>query len=495
MNQVVLLESWQNVCHHIQNDQQVDWIQFSSVKDKLVPQAMSDGFLLLTIDSKFLRTWTIKNFLGAIKRALFEIYGKNYEVQIELDEGDDEEITPLAAQTQNFQPASAQAPIVQINTPQIQTNVENSDLPQDFLEQEVPTTIQVTKEVSLIPTLTFQNFVLGESNRFAYSMAIQVAETPGSSALNPLFIYGRSGVGKTHLLRAIQNDLIKTHPGFDVIYIDTNELVNDYTRAAAEHEREKNSFYNFREKYENADVLLIDDIQFLQGKKQTLDNVFQILNNLIANGKQIVLSADRAPRVIDIDERYTSRFLQGYTCEINPPEFETKKGIIERFVNEYNSQSLKNIEIPEDIVNFIAENSSSNIRELKGAVTKILYETSFNPGTLNKEDIKHTLLNHFTSLKTNIGVEDITKVVEDYYKISHAEMIGKSRSKNIAYARQIDLYLCRTILDIPFMELGAKFNRDHSTVMYAVNTIEQKLLKDRNTEEEIEVLKNIIKDL
>lgn len=494
MNQVVLIESWQHICQQMKKDQQVDWNQFASVKDKLVPQAMSDGFLLLTIDSRFLKNWVVKNFLSGIKSALFTIYGKPYEVLIELDEIDeeDEEETTPAPQPQISHPQNNNIYISKEPVAQISAEVD----PIDAQEEVVEAQINVRREVILQPKLTFQNFVIGDSNQLAYSMAAQVAENPGSSFSNPLFIYGKSGLGKTHLLRAIQNDILKIHPGYYALYVDTNDLVNDYTRAAQEHEREKNSFYNFREKYETADVLLIDDVQFLQGKKQTLDNVFQILNHLIAQGKQIVLSADRSPSVIDFDERYTSRFLQGGLCDIQPPEFETKVAIIKNLIAEYNSQSSENeIFIPESIIDYTAENSGSNIRELKGAVSMILYTYRFSADSLDEEEIKQSLLKHFTSIKNNLTIEDIQKVVEDYYKVSHDDIISTKRSKNIAYARQMALYLCRTILDIPYMELGDHFNRDHTTVLYAVQKIEQELLKNRKVQEEMEILRKVIKDL
>ena len=460
MNQVVLLQNWNQVCETIKQNNLTDWNQFSSVKDKLIPQAMSEGFLLLTIDSGFLVNWCTQQFTEPIKQALSLMFSRKYDVQIVLDE------------KQTISPSVPPAP------------VQETPVKQGFSQQ------------TLSPTLTFSSFVIGESNRLAYSMAVQVAENPGNKVLNPLFIYGKSGLGKTHLLRAIQNDILTTHPTYNAVYIDTNDLVNEYTQAATEHDRSKNSFHNFREKYEQADVLLVDDIQFLQGKKQTLDNVFQILNFLTTRGKQIVLSADRAPKIIDIDERYTSRFLQGGTCDIQPPELETKIAIIKAYINEYNQQSNGEVlNIPDDIVTFIAECSGSNIRELKGAVTIIVYKYSFKDEPVDKEELKRTLLNHFTSIKTNLGVEDIQKVVEDYYKISHSDLLGKSRSKNIAYARQIAFYLCRTILDVPYVELGKKFNKDHSTVLYAVNKIEQEVLKNRQLEEEIELLKKIIKDI
>ena len=461
----MLLQNWNQVCETIKTQNLTDWNQFSSVKNKLIPQAMSEGFLLLTIDSEFLANWCTQRFTEPIKQALNMMFSRDYEVQIVVDE---KQSAP------NLEP--------------VQQQPQQSQQP----DEEKPKFSQQT----LSPTLTFSSFVIGDSNRLAYSMAVQVAENPGNKVLNPLFIYGKSGLGKTHLLRAIQNDILTTHPTFNCVYIDTNDLVNEYTQAAAEHDRLKNSFQNFREKYEQADVLLIDDIQFLQGKKQTLDNVFQILNFLTTRGKQIVLSADRAPKIIDIDERYTSRFLQGGTCDIQPPELETKIAIIKAYINEYNQQSTGELlNIPDDIITFIAECSGSNIRELKGAITMIIYRYSFTGGVVDKEELKRTLLNHFTSIKTNLSVEDIQKVVEDYYKISHSDLLGKSRSKNIAYARQIAFYLCRTILDVPYVELGNKFNKDHSTVLYAVNKIEQEVLKNREMEEEIEVLKKIIKDI
>lgn len=549
MNQVVLLQNWSNVCEKIHNNNLADWAQFSSVKDKLVPQAMSDGFLLLTIDTEFLRRWTIDNFQNAIQTALFLIFNKEYFVQIELDS------TPYCppnrtqeqTQIRNVSPLQNQGiPTSTFTEDNIQTNefanvtggspVINQPQPgfsqgetQDYLTTQVsgqqannllnvaPVTSSIPQQpanqsnflveidteqnetipaTSIAPSLTFESFVIGDSNRMAYSMAVQVAENPGDKVLNPLFIYGKSGLGKTHLLRAIQNYVLETRPNAKVIYVDTNDLVNDYTQAATEHDRQKLSFINFRKKYEEADLLLIDDVQFLQGKKQTLDNVFQILNNLVVAGKQIVFSADRAPKVIDIDERYTSRFLQGGTCDIQPPELETKIAIIKSYIKEYNSQSLNDhLWIPEDIITFIAECSGSNIRELKGAITMIIYKYSFAGEEIDKEELKHTLLNHFTSIKTNITVEDIQKIIENYYKITHADLVGKSRAQNIAKPRQIAFYLCRTVLDLPYETLGKKFNNHHSTVLYGVNKIEQELMRNRELAEEIEVLKKMIQDL
>ena len=347
-------------------------------------------------------------------------------------------------------------------------------------------------------TLTFENFVIGDSNRMAYSMAVNVAEMPGKTPLNPLFIYGKSGLGKTHLMRAIQNYICETQPYLRTVYVDSAELLSDYMDASAAHDKEKSSYRNFKTHYEDADVLLIDDIQYLQGKKQTLDIVFQIFNKLISQGKQIVLSADRAPKNIDIDERYHSRFNQGGTIDIQPPEVETKLGIVRSFIDEYRTtEGGEYFSVPEDIQEYIAENSSSNIRELKSAVTKVIYQmTYFNNPHITIGEVRMLLENHFSGGNSrNLTVEDIQKEVETFFKIKHSDLVGKSRTRNVAYARHIAIYLCRTLLDLPFGEVGKRFNRDHSTVMHSVATVENMMKNSREVQEELEALKQIIREL
>lgn len=358
---------------------------------------------------------------------------------------------------------------------------------QEQTQQERPTS-----------TLTFENFVIGDSNRMAYSMAVNVAELPGKTPLNPLFIYGKSGLGKTHLMRAIQNYICETQPYLRTVYVDSAELLSDYMDASAAHDKEKSSYRNFKTHYEDADVLLIDDIQYLQGKKQTLDIVFQIFNKLISQGKQIVLSADRAPKNIDIDERYHSRFNQGGTIDIQPPEVETKLGIVRSFIDEYRTtEGGEYFSVPEDIQEYIAENSSSNIRELKSAVTKVIYQmTYFNNPHITVGEVRTLLENHFSGGNSrNLTVEDIQKEVETFFKIKHSDLVGKSRTRNVAYARHIAIYLCRTLLDLPFGEVGKRFNRDHSTVMHSVATVENMMKNSREVQEELEALKQIIREL
>ena len=226
--------------------------------------------------------------------------------------------------------------------------------------------------------------------------------------------------------------------------------------------------------------------------------MFQIFNKLISQGKQIVLSADRAPKNIDIDERYHSRFNQGGTIDIQPPEVETKLGIVRSFIDEYRTtEGGEYFSVPEDIQEYIAENSSSNIRELKSAVTKVIYQmTYFNNPHITVGEVRTLLENHFSGGNSrNLTVEDIQKEVETFFKIKHSDLVGKSRTRNVAYARHIAIYLCRTLLDLPFGEVGKRFNRDHSTVMHSVATVENMMKNSREVQEELEALKQIIREL
>jgi chromosomal replication initiator protein len=333
----------------------------------------------------------------------------------------------------------------------------------------------------------------------AYSMAVAVAEEPGRPLLNPLFIYGRSGLGKTHLMRAIQNYVNEAYPHLVTVYEDSADFLAGYVEATLAHDTQKTSFKNFKNKYLAADILMIDDIQYLQGKDQTLDIVFQIFNKLVDEGKQVVLSADRAPKNITMDERYQSRFNSGGTFDIQPPEVETKLGIIKSFIEEYRRVSnLTGFELPEDIERYIAENSSSNIRELKSAVTKVIFKINSSPdGKVSVDEVAELLEDHFSGgAMRKLTIADIQKQVEQYYDVSHADLIGQKRSRKIVYARQIAIYLSRQMLNQPYNYIAKSFGgRDHTTIMYSVTNVEEKLKENRELREELENIKRRIRDM
>ena len=603
-----LAENWNAVCDRVKSYPGIDPSQVNAFFSRLQPQAMSEGFLMLTADNDFIRSWIERHYHSSITQALTDLFNVPFTVIIEVDPNQAANAAPASGSTgANVAPAasaasasaatpvgaaagtmhpanqaaaqapaagsamgasgSAQAPAMAsaagTSTPGqgpagIAADVSagnraavpsesafGSAAPQ--AAPEPASAIDAAAAVNPLPsygapaaagtaaaaapassatapavdpspaceasgaeeqeqtqrerptsTLTFENFVIGDSNRMAYSMAVNVAEMPGKTPLNPLFIYGKSGLGKTHLMRAIQNYICETQPYLRTVYVDSAELLSDYMDASAAHDKEKSSYRNFKTHYEDADVLLIDDIQYLQGKKQTLDIVFQIFNKLISQGKQIVLSADRAPKNIDIDERYHSRFNQGGTIDIQPPEVETKLGIVRSFIDEYRTtEGGEYFSVPEDIQEYIAENSSSNIRELKSAVTKVIYQmTYFNNPHITIGEVRTLLENHFSGGNSrNLTVEDIQKEVETFFKIKHSDLVGKSRTRNVAYARHIAIYLCRTLLDLPFGEVGKRFNRDHSTVMHSVATVENMMKNSREVQEELEALKQIIREL
>lgn len=554
-----IYETWRMVCAKIKEYDSVNSAQVDAFFGQLQPQAIADGFLIMTASSAFIKDQVERRFMGTIQQALKDLFGIEYLVEIEVDPtgaaGVGMAATPMAAPMVPSPAPMAPAPVpaqpfsgttvygaAPAATPtQVQAAIHHSGttqpippiaaqpasqadtMPDAAGETEenfiFPTTAgeetEFVEQVSLSPraaggrhtrtpvndmallasSLTFETFVVGNSNRLAYSMAVAVAEEPGKKNLNPLFIYGRSGLGKTHLLRAIQNYIIATNPQMRVVYIDSSEFLSDYTAAVVAHDKNKDSYLNFQNRYLDADVLLIDDVQKFQGKAATVDIVFQLFNKLTDAGKQVVLAADRAPKTIDIDERYTSRFNSGGTCDIQPPEVETKLGIIKGFIDEYrSSEKAYDLDVPEDIQMYIAEISSSNVRELKSAVTKVISQiTYFNNPDISLPDVRVLLENHFLSGATKrLDVANIQKEVERYYKISHADLVGKKRSRNIAYARQVAMYLCRRMLDIPYNDIGKRFDRDHSSVMYSVGQVEEKLNTNRDLQEEIElIIKNI----
>lgn len=507
MDSSLLNDYWQNVWRIVKEYDSVDASQVDAFFARLHPQVISEGFFMLTAENEFLKNWVEAHYLPFISQALQDMFEVPFNVVLAIDSAP---AAPVAAPAAVVAPSpapsvAAPVPAAPIAPPLQPYNTRPANTTATVYEEApaaAPTQTAAPQEnasgdgtSSRISTSTFENFVIGDSNRMAYSMALAVAENPSKEPLNPLFIYGKSGLGKTHLMRAIENYIRDSRPYLRTLYVDAADLLNDYTIASTTHDTEKNSFVNFKKRYEDADVLLIDDIQHLQGKKQTLNIVFQIFNRLRDMNKQIVLSADRAPKNIDIDERYSSRFSSGGTVDIQPPEIETKLGIIRLFINEYQRNAGgDSIVIPDDVQLFIAENSSPNIRELKGAVTTVIYHmTYFGKTSMTADELNALLASHFTGGPTrNLTIDDIQKEVEKYFHVKHTDMLSSKRSRGIAYPRQIAIFLCRQMLDVPFATIGKRFNRDHSTAMHSYTSIEKKINQSREVREEIENIKQMI---
>ena len=541
-------EIWDRIFNQIKSYGEVDPNQLTAFFSRLHLQAFSSGFIMLTADNEFIKNWIERNYLTLINRALEDLYHEKFVVSIEVDESEamrygdpamgvgaaaqqaatnqpsakpqvpmqapvaapaGARTTPMPAAPQAAETAAQMpgqtAPHMVMPAGQPQTNTQ---MTQAAGQGQSPAAAanepaQSTQENHLTRTvsnLTFENYVIGNSNRMAYSMALAVAEHPGMPHLNPLFIYGKSGVGKTHLLRAIQNHINETSNGFlKTVYVDSTEFINDYANASADHSQEKASFKNFKRNYEDADVLLIDDVQSFQGKTQTLEIIFQLFNSLTSAGKQVVMSADIAPKNIDIDERYTSRFNQGATFDIQAPEIETKRAIVSAFIKEYReSEERFDLDIPDEVQEYVAENSSSNIRELKSAVTKIIYQMVYTQKkTITIDEVTVILKNHFSGGNTKrLTIADIQKEVESFYRVSHEDLISKKRNRSIAHPRQVAMYLCRQLLDNnAYQRIGDEFGKkDHTTVMHSVELIETKAKENKEIREEIDILLKRIRE-
>lgn len=541
MDSETLNEQWARICAQVKSYQDIDPSQVSAFFSRLVPQAMSDSFLMLTADNDFIKTWVEQHYTEVIVRALRDLTGVVFAVAIAVDPTQEQRKIAAAGQPSPAAPLSAPAQPMPTPTPaqpaastmeslpsqpiaaaappspaygaplSQATPFEPSGMVAHSLAEDVvvdhyappapaPLSQEPVAERASNPSssLTFESFVIGESNRMAYSMAVEVAESPGRLPLNPLFIYGKSGLGKTHLMRAIQNYIEETRPSMRTVYVDAQDFVSKYSEAGAIKDQEKVSFRNFRAYYEQADILLLDDVQHLQGKKESMNMLFQLFNTLTSQGKQVVLSADRAPKNIQFDERLKSRFYSGGTIDIQPPEVETKLGIVKSFTDEFSrSEGLGNFTLSDDIQMYIAENSGSNIRELKGAVNTVIYRMIYcDRSDISIDEVRELLANHFTGgMSRSLTVEDIQREVENFFKVSHSDMVGPKRSQSIVRPRQIAIYLCRQLLDLPYGDIGKKFNRDHSTAIHSATSIEERLKTDRDTQEEIEVLQKIICEL
>jgi len=339
-------------------------------------------------------------------------------------------------------------------------------------------------KTSLNPKYTFDTFVVGNNNRFAHAAALAVSEAP-SSMYNPLFIYGGVGLGKTHLMQAIGNEILKRDSSKKVLYVTseafTNELVNAIKDANYKNEL-------FRNKYRNIDILLIDDIQFFAGKNTAQEEFFHTFNTLHQNGKQIILSSDKPPRDIALlEDRLKSRFEWGLIADISMPDYEMRLAILRK------KTQMEGILIDDDILSLIATKIDSNIRELEGVLNKILAYTSLTHSPITIEVVEKAI-NDVTLQKENIISADyIQDVVANYFKIDKKDMVSAKKSNDIAYPRQIAMYLCRTVGQMSFPRIGNDFGgRDHTTVMHAFKKIEKEIKENTNTKLIVESVKTII---
>lgn len=343
-----------------------------------------------------------------------------------------------------------------------------------------------------ISRYTFDNFVVGDSNMFAFNSAQTVAKQPGINdgllTLNPLFIYGGVGLGKTHLLHSIGNYIIENNPSLNVIYVPTETLANEYFASLSKYSTDKDAYRNFREKYAGADVLMLDDVQFLQKKGGLQDVIFHIFNDLYNKGKQIVLSSDRPPKDInDIEDRLRSRFEGGIMTDIWTPSMDTRISIIIKKL-----ESTKT-NLDADIIEYIAEKINTNIRELEGALLKVIMFAQLNGRKPTLELAKEALKEKDSADSEHIDSAKIISAVSDYFRIPENDIIGKKKNKEIVEARMIAIYLVYDLLNLPLINIGQIFGgRDHTTIIYSRDKIINSLGSNGKNDKAIKDIKEML---
>ena len=348
-------------------------------------------------------------------------------------------------------------------------------------------------ESNLDPKYTFETFICGKSNKFAKMNAVAIAERPGQ-IYNPMFIYGPSGVGKTHLMQAVGNYIVK-NSNKKVLYVTSEKFVSDFLKIYVD--KKENSNFNtideFKNKYRDIDVLIIDDIQYLQVAKTTQQEIFNTFNELHSNGKQIIISSDRSPNDLKkLEDRLLTRFSWGLSVDIMPPDFDLRMNII--------SNKIKNneimVEFPIEVQEFIASICTSDVRTLEGCINRILAYSSIMNGSNIDLPLAEAALNGYVvkPLVSKNKINQVQQIISQNYNITVEDLKSKKRKANISYPRQIAMYICRTILDEPLARIGSEFGgKDHTTVMHSVNKIASEVKKDKNLNDEIQKIVNQIK--
>jgi len=434
------------------------WDQIAAILRRTVPRqqfetwfrgmrvvSLTHEVARLTVPNNFLREWILKKYRGLLRGALREVLGADPEIDLAIaEEGDP---SPPA------QPAAPPTP-----------------------RAEVPSAIE--SDIVLNAQYTFENFVPGPSNNFAHAAALAVADSPGKS-YNPLFLHGSVGLGKTHLLQAICHRMTQRRPDMRILYLSCETFTNHFVTAVANGELD-----GFRFRYRHVDVLLIDDIHFLANRERTQEEFFHTFNTLYNANKQIILSSDSTPAEIPtIEERLVSRFKWGIVARIDPPVYETRVAIVARKVE------VHGLPFPDDVVQFLAENVCSNIREMEGAVNKIAGMARIYHRPVDMEIAREAIRDLGAPGTARISVDGIIRTVADHYGVKVNDIQGKRRTKSIVFPRQICMFLARRLTSHSLEEIGGYFGgRDHTTVMYAFDKIRAQSQKDPELSKTLERL-------
>ena len=445
-----LKESWKKILLILERE--VTAVSFDLFIKNLEPIEIRDDVLYIEAESETVKTRVLALHEMSLKLALSQVFDnvKSFEI---LTPEEKEDYIKTYSQT-----TDEEIPLAQL---------ENDPNPK------------------FNPKYTFESFVIGPSNRIVYAAARNVADNPASS-FNPLFIYGGVGLGKTHLMHAIGNRLRVTKPRLNVLYVTCEKFTNDYVDSLRNKE---NGISSFREKYRNLDVLMVDDIQFISGKKETQEEFFHTFNDLYQNNKQIVIASDRPPKEIaTLSDRLVSRFASGLIQDIQQPDFETKVAILRK------KAELEGFNVDDEVINYLAENINSNIRELEGSLSKVCFYSNllgkkFANLSVAKQALKEEEFEEQASLTPDIILEKVCT----YYNVSKDDILGKKKNKEIVDPRQMCLYLLTEMLDLPLTTIGTFMGgRDHTTVIHARDKISMALKDSNKLRVELQDLKSLI---
>lgn len=432
------------------------------------PVSLENGILTIQVPSQFFYEWLEENYVHLLKQAIQVEIGTEgrLEYSVVVDKGD-EVVQPYT-----------------INVSGV-VNSQNKHRVNGFDQYKNPQFIQeLASDSNLNPTYLFENFIEGDCNRLARSAGYAVAQKPGVTSFNPLMIYGGVGLGKTHLVQAIGNQIKSDHPDKYVFYVASEKFTTQFIDAL-----KNNSIQEFIAYYRNVDVLILDDVQFLKEKEKTQEIFFHIFNHLHQNGKQIIMTSDCAPRDLKgLQERLVSRFKWGLTTDLQQPDFETRMAIILKKLQ------ADGIRIPDQVVEYLAYSVDTNIRELEGVIISLIAHASLTKNEINLELAKQTLNNIVMDIDSEVGIDYIQKTVSDYFKVELDDLKAKTRKREIVIARQVAMYFSKDYTNHSLKSIGYHFGgRDHSTVIHAVQSVNDMIDTNAKFRYSIDELKKKLK--
>lgn len=446
----VIREKWEEILYTVKVEHELSEISFKTWLKPLQVHSVSDHVVTILVPSEQMGVEYInKKYMFPIKVAIAEITGTEYDIEFILPE--------QAKKREQNTTVSSHKKNIQLNS--------------------------VIERANLNPKYTFDTFVVGNNNKFAHAAALAVAESPGKM-YNPLFIYGGAGLGKTHLMHSIAHFILSQDSDKKVIYVTSEIFTNELIEAIRN--GNNTAITAFREKYRNVDVLLIDDIQFIIGKEATQEEFFHTFNELHGNGKQIIISSDKPPKEIEtLEARLRSRFEWGILADISSPDYETRMAILHK------KEELDGYNIDNAVIQYIATNIKSNIRELEGALNKLVALSHLENREITVELAEDALKDIISpDMKRDITPQLIIDTVAEHFGISPADISSNKRNSEIVVPRQIVMYLCRNLIDIPLKSIGSYIGkRDHSTVIHGIKKIEEEIDNSDTMRNTIEIIK------